>query len=107
MCDLLTGNCSTDLGIDTNFLNHMEDEIRISEERHELQQRLDSMCQLLEKLQQTQSQRLSAPLPSNLNNCPPPTEDENQMAESITENLTDIAKRVNPADVAPVPGNIC
>lgn len=87
-----------------NFLENMEEEIRISEERHELQQRLDSMCQLLEKLQQAQFQRLSQPLPTSLNNCPPPSEDENQMAESITENLSDIAKRVNPGDIAPVPG---
>lgn len=82
----------------------MEEEIRISEERHELQQRLDSMCQLLEKLQQTQNQRLSAPPPPQLNNCPPPSEEETQIAENITENLSDIAKRVNPGDVAPVPG---
>lgn len=84
----------------------MEEEIRISEERHELQQRLDSMCQLLEKLQQAQFQRLSQPLPASLNNCTPPSEDENQMAESITENLSEIAKRVNPGDIAPVPGKI-
>lgn len=84
----------------------MEEEIRISEERHELQQRLDSMCRLLEKLQQTQHQRLSAAPPSNLNNCPPPSEEESQMAESITENLSSIAKRVNPGDIAPVPGKI-
>ncbi|KAJ8940366.1 hypothetical protein NQ318_015759 [Aromia moschata] len=60
------------LGININFLENMEDEIRLSEERHELQQRLDSMCQLLEKLQHTQHTRLSAPPPPHLNQCPPP-----------------------------------
>lgn len=93
-----------DLGIDINFLENMENEIRISEERHELQQRLDSMCQLLDKLQQTQNQRLSAPPPLQLNNCPPPSEEETQIAESITENLSDIAKRVTPGDIAAVAG---
>lgn len=92
-----------ELGIDVNFLDNMEEEIRMSEERNELQQRLDSMCQLLEKLQQTQYQRLSAPLPQQLNNCPPPSEEEAQIAENITDNLTDITRRVNPGDVAPVP----
>ncbi|CAH1963535.1 unnamed protein product [Acanthoscelides obtectus] len=93
-----------ELGIDVNFLDNMEEEIRVSEERHELQQRLDSMCELLKKLQQTQYQRLSAAPPPQLNNCLPPSEEETQLAENITENLTDIAKRVAPADVAPVAG---
>lgn len=93
-----------DLGIDVNFLENMDEEIRVSEERHEMQQRLDSMCQLLEKLQQTQMQRLSAPLPPNLNNVMPPSEEENQMADAITDNLSDMAKRVNPGEIAPVPG---
>nr|CAI5824348.1 unnamed protein product [Callosobruchus analis] len=93
-----------DLGIDVNFLDNMEEEIRVSEERHELQQRLDSMCELLKKLQQTQYQRLSAPLPPQLNNCPPPSEEETHLAENITENLTEIAKRVTPSEVAPVAG---
>lgn len=93
-----------DLGIDINFLDNMENELKISEERHELQQRLDSMCQLLQKLQQTQHQRLSAPPPAHLNQCAPPSEEEMQVAENITENLAEIAKRVNPGDIAPVAG---
>lgn len=82
----------------------MEEEIRISEERNELQQRLDSMVQLLEKLQQSQHQRLSAPPPPQLNHCLPPSEEETQIAENITDNLTEIAKRVHPGDMAPVAG---
>ncbi|KAJ8917342.1 hypothetical protein NQ315_002364 [Exocentrus adspersus] len=93
-----------EFGIDVNFLENMEEEIRLSEERHELQQRLDSMCQLLEKLQHSQYQRLSAQPPPQLNSCAPPSEEENQIADNITENLTDIARRVNPGDIAPVPG---
>jgi bromodomain-containing protein 7/9 len=93
-----------DVGIDINFLDNMEEEIKLSEERHELQQRLDSMCQLLQKLQQSQHQRLSAPPPVHLSQCVPPSEEEMQVAENITENLTEIAKRVNPGDVAPVTG---
>ncbi|XP_056645348.1 bromodomain-containing protein 7 [Diorhabda sublineata] len=92
------------LGIDVKFLDNMDDEIRLAEERHEMQQRLDGMYHLLEKLQNSQYQRLSAPPPSNLNNCPPPTEDETQVAETITDNLAEIAKRVNPGDVAPIAG---
>lgn len=92
-----------DVGIDVAFLENMDDEIRVAEERHDLQQRLDTMCELLEKLQNSQYQRLSAVPPANLNNCLPATEEENQIAETITENLSNIVKRVTPAEVAPVP----
>ncbi|XP_044261561.1 bromodomain-containing protein 7 isoform X1 [Tribolium madens] len=93
-----------DVGIDINFLDNMEEEIKLSEERHELQQKLDSMCQLLQKLQQTQHQRLSQPPPVHLSQCVPPSEEELQVAENITENLTEIAKRVNPGEIVPVGG---
>ena len=93
-----------DLGIDINFLDNMEEEIKISEERHELQQRLDSMCQLLQKLQQSQHSRLSQPPPVHLSQVVPPSEEEMQVAENISENLTEMAKRVHPGDVAPVAG---
>lgn len=94
----------SNLGIDVKFLQDMEEEIRLCEERHELQQKLDGMSQLLEKLYKAQYERLSAPLPSNLNNIPQPTEEEFTLADSITDNLTDIAKKVAPGDVATVAG---
>lgn len=78
-----------------SFLENMEEEVKVAEERYELQQRLNSMCELLEKLQNVQHQRLSAPLPPHLNQCPPPSEEEVKIAETITNNLTDIAKRVS------------
>lgn len=87
MCILALG-----LGIDVNFLDEMEEELRLSEDRQELQQRLDNMCQLLEKLQRTQYQRLSAPLPTHLNQVPGASEEELSLAETITDNLTEIAK---------------
>lgn len=92
------------LGIDTSFLDEMEEQIKLYENQQELQQRLDSMSQLLEKLQRSQYQRLSAPLPVNLNNVQPPSTEEVNLAETITDNLAEMAKRVNPADVAPVAG---
>lgn len=92
------------LGIDTGFLDEMEDQLKLYESQQELQQRLDSMTQLLEKLQRTQYQRLSAPLPANLNNLQPPSTEEINLAETITDNLTEMAKRANPSDVAPVAG---
>lgn len=94
----------SDAGIDVHFLENMEEEIRIAEERHELQQKLDGMSKLLEKLNQVQHQRLSAPLPAHLSQVPGPSEEECNIADSITDSLTDIAKRVAPVDIAPVAG---
>lgn len=92
------------LGIDTTFLDNIEEQLKLYENQQELQQRLDTMTQLLEKLQRTQFQRLSAPLPANLNNLQPPSTEEVNLAETITDNLAEIAKRVNPGDVASVAG---
>lgn len=94
----------SDVGINVDFLNEMEDDIRLVEDWRELQLRLDSTSQLLEKLQRTQQARLSQPLPTHLNNIQQPSEEEISLAESVTENLTDMAKRVNPSEIVPIPG---
>ncbi|CAG9768053.1 unnamed protein product [Ceutorhynchus assimilis] len=92
-----------DLGIDVNFLDSMDEEIKQAEERHEMQQKLNDMCQLLEKLQKTQYERLSQPLPVSLLNIPGPTRDENTIAEKCVDGLTELSKKLTPAAVAPVP----
>ncbi|XP_030753771.1 bromodomain-containing protein 7 [Sitophilus oryzae] len=91
-----------EIGIDVNFLDAMEDEIKQSEERHEMQQKLNDMCQLLEKLQKTQYERLSQSLPSSLHNIARPTQDESNLADQCVENLTEISKKVLPGAIAPV-----
>lgn len=113
------------LGINTDFLDEMAEDIRTTEDYRylhnkilpprllttrvfcvcrEMQERLNSTSQLLDKLQKTQLQRLSSTLPVNLNNMPQPSEEELALAESVTDNLADMAKRVNPGDIAPVQG---
>lgn len=91
-------------GIDVHFLETMEEDIRLAEERHELQMKLDNMSRLLERLNYAQNQRLSQPLPTHLSQVPGPTDDEATIADSITDHLSDIAKRVPPGDVASVAG---
>lgn len=91
-------------GINVDFLDGMEDDIRTFDDWQHLQRRLDANSQLLECLQRKQNSRLSMPLPQHLNNVPPPSEEEVQLAESVTDNLTDIAKRINPGNIAPVQG---
>lgn len=46
--------------------------------------------------------RLSLPLPQHLSQLPQPSNNEVTLANQITMNLTNMAKKVNPSDVAPV-----
>ncbi|KAK9753996.1 protein of unknown function (DUF3512) [Popillia japonica] len=91
-------------GIDVDFLETMEDDIKTLETQQELQQKLDAMSQLLEKLHKVQFQRLSQPLPQHLSQVTGATDEEVALAENITDNLADMAKKVAPGDVAPLAG---
>ncbi|XP_060534448.1 bromodomain-containing protein 7 [Cylas formicarius] len=91
-----------DVGIDVNFLESMEEDIRIDEERHEMQQKLNDMCQLLEKLQKTQYERLSQPM--SLHQVAQPTAEEAQLADQTVDGLAELAKRAAPGAVVSVPG---
>ncbi|KAF5292645.1 hypothetical protein FQR65_LT11197 [Abscondita terminalis] len=91
-------------GINMDFLDEMEDDIRVVDDWQQLQHRLDANSQLLECLQRKQHSRLSAPLPQHLNNIAQPSEEEIALAESVTDNLADMAKRVNPSEIAPIQG---
>lgn len=93
-----------ELGIDVSFLEKMDSEIRQVEERFDMQQKLNSMCELLDKLHRTQYTRLSAPPPLNLADCPGPSDEEQQLAERVTSGLAEISARARPQDVVPVAG---
>ncbi|XP_050313468.1 bromodomain-containing protein 7 isoform X2 [Anthonomus grandis grandis] len=92
-----------DIGIDVNFLEGMEEDLKKAEDQQEMQKKLNDMCQLLEKLQKTQYERLSQPPPINLHNIPGPTKEEHHIANECVEGLAEITKKVTPAAVAPVP----
>lgn len=91
-------------GIDVDFLETMEEDIKTLECQQELQQKLDAMSQLLEKLHKVQYQRLSQPLPQHLGQIGAASDEEMALAENITDNLAEIAKKVNPGDIAPIAG---
>ncbi|XP_017780549.1 PREDICTED: bromodomain-containing protein 7 [Nicrophorus vespilloides] len=94
----------SDLGIDVKFLDTMKDQIKSVEEQAELQEKLNNMSSLLDKLHKIQYQRLSQTVPAHLSALSGPSEEEVALADTITENLTDIAKRLNPSDIVPVAG---
>ncbi|KAK2580347.1 hypothetical protein KPH14_001244 [Odynerus spinipes] len=94
----------SELGIDVNFLENLEEELKFSEERAALQSRLDDTSQMLGRLKQVQHDRLSAPPPAHLSNVPKASEVEVALADKITDNLTEIAKKLPPSAIAPVDG---
>lgn len=59
---------------------------------------------MLSRLKQVQHERLSAPPPAHLSNVPKAADAEVILAEKITDNLTDIAKKLPPSGIAPVDG---
>ncbi|CAH1398769.1 unnamed protein product [Nezara viridula] len=91
----------SDLGIDTSFLKEFEE---INANANPVQSKLDSTSQLLEKLQQVQNERLSAPQPSHLSQISHPSDTELNLADKIVESLTEMAKQAPPAAIIPVPG---
>lgn len=90
----------SDLGIDTSFLNHFEEH----EKRDtQINSQLEENATLLEQLSREQHERLSRPLPASLNNLAPPSQQELQLVEKVTEGLTQVAKQASPGSLAPVP----
>ena len=81
-----------------------EEELKVSEGHELLQNRLDDTSNLLHNLRQTQHDRLSAPPPAHLSNIQKAAGTEVSLAEKITENLTDIAKKLPPSAIAPIEG---
>lgn len=86
------------------FFFFTEEEFKYSEERATLQSRLDDTSQMLGRLKQVQHERLSAPPPAHLSNVSKAADAEVMLAEKITDNLTDIAKKLPPSGIAPVDG---
>ncbi|XP_034942523.1 bromodomain-containing protein 7 isoform X2 [Chelonus insularis] len=94
----------TELGINTNFLDDLEKEIILNEERGLIQNRLDDTSQMLERLRQVQHERLSVPPPAHLSAVLKASDNEANLAGKITENITEIAKKLPPSAIAPIDG---
>ncbi|XP_044010764.1 bromodomain-containing protein 7 isoform X2 [Aphidius gifuensis] len=93
-----------EFGIDINFLDGFEQDGKIQEDKSSIQNRLDDTSQMLVRLKQAQHDRLSAPPPSHLSNVPKATDNEILLAEKITDNLTEVAKKLPPSAIASVDG---
>lgn len=70
----------------------------------DLQGKLDSNTSLIEQLHQAQHDRLSAPIPQHLSLLHHPNKQEMDLADQITSNLTNIAKKLPPCAIASASG---
>lgn len=70
----------------------------------DLQGKLDTNNSLIEQLHQVQHDRLSAPITQHLSLVHHPNKQEIDLADQITSNLTNIAKKLPPCAIASAPG---
>ncbi|XP_053959226.1 bromodomain-containing protein 7 [Anastrepha ludens] len=88
-----------DLGIDIDFLDNIEAEMKNFELTRRLQEHLSNNLNLIEKLRATQHERLSQPLPQHLAYVPQASAEEVHLAHQITQQLSDVAKKLPPSAV--------
>ena len=65
---------------------------------------MDTNTSLIEQLHQAQHERLSAPIPQHLSLIHHPNKQESDLADQITSNLTNIAKKLPPCAIASATG---
>ncbi|XP_036328173.1 bromodomain-containing protein 7 [Rhagoletis pomonella] len=88
-----------DLGIDIEFLDNIEAEMKNFELTRRLQEHLSNNLNLIEKLRATQHERLSQPLPQHLAFVPQASAEELHLAHQISQQLGDVAKKLPPSAV--------
>ncbi|BFF95691.1 bromodomain-containing protein 9 [Drosophila madeirensis] len=89
-----------ELGIDVSFLDSMETEMKNFELNRRMHEHLSNNLTLIEKLRVTQHERLSQPLPSHLGLVQPAGQEEAQTAHQLTQQITDLAKKLPPSAIA-------
>ncbi|XP_017115878.1 bromodomain-containing protein 7 [Drosophila elegans] len=89
-----------DLGIDMSFLDGMEAEMKNFELNRRMHEHLSQNLTLIEKLRVTQHDRLSQPLPNHLGLVQPAGQEEAQTAHQLTQQISDLAKKLPPSAIA-------
>lgn len=90
----------SEMDIDVGFLDVYEQENKNFELSRRLQEHLSNNLNLIDKLRNAQHERLSQPLPPHLALVPQPSQDEIQVANQITQQLTEAAKCLPPSAIA-------
>lgn len=96
-----------EIGVDVKFLKTFEKIYKNGEQlsgSEDVQSKLDNTTSLIEQLHQTQNDRLSAPLPQHLSLIARPNNQELELANQITSNISNIAKSLPPCAITSVAG---
>jgi bromodomain-containing protein 7/9 len=93
-----------EIGVETDFLNAFEKVIKNGDKIGDTQSQLDTTSSLIEQLNQVQHDRLSTPLPQHLSLIAHPNKQEIELADQITSNITNIAKKLPPSAISSVVG---
>lgn len=93
-----------EIGVETDFLNAFEKVIKNGDKVGDAQSQLDNNSSLIEQLNQVQHDRLSAPLPQHLSLIAHPNKQEIELADQITSNITNIAKKLPPSAITSIVG---
>ncbi|XP_037957986.1 bromodomain-containing protein 7 [Teleopsis dalmanni] len=91
-----------ELGIEVDFLDTVEAEMKNFELTRRLQEHLSNNLSLIERLRAAQNERLSQPLPPHLSQVQPVGQEETHIAHQITQQLTDVVKKLPPSAIADV-----
>ncbi|XP_063293698.1 bromodomain-containing protein 7 [Pelobates fuscus] len=75
-----------------------------SVEAKSFQKKLDETTKLIWELQEVQNERLSSKPPQNMICLLAPSSKETQLAESVNENLRQLARQVQPGDIVSIAG---
>lgn len=89
-----------ELGIDVSFLDGMEAEMKSYELNRRMHEHLSQNLTLIEKLRVAQHDRLSQPLPNHLGLVQPAGQEEIQTAQQLTQQISDLAKKLPPSAIA-------
>ncbi|CAH0694885.1 unnamed protein product [Spodoptera exigua] len=93
----------SELGIDVEYLNDIEEEVAASQHDYGIGGALRHTTDLLAKLEKEQRDRLSAPAPWHLSLSARPGAAERELARLVAACLRAMLARVPPRHVAPVP----
>ncbi|XP_047024810.1 bromodomain-containing protein 7-like isoform X2 [Helicoverpa zea] len=93
----------SELGIDVDYLNDIEEEVAASQHDYGISAPLRHTHELLLKLEKEQKDRLSAPPPWHLSLAARAGAQERELARLVTCCLRGMLQRVPPRHVAPVP----
>ncbi|KAJ2940757.1 hypothetical protein O0L34_g14868 [Tuta absoluta] len=92
----------SELGIDMEFLNDIEEDVSQSQHDYGIAPALKHTHDLIQKLEKEQRDRLSQPPPWHLSLVQRPSGSERELARLVTSCLRGMAARVQPKHVAPL-----